>query len=88
MLIFLKILIARLKSFIKVKMFENMPNTPITGLMLIFLKILIARLKSFIKVKMFENMPKLGWCMNLTQRRNVLCFRSSMAAILLKKKTR
>lgn len=54
--------------------------------MLIFLKILIARLKSFIKVKMFENMPKLGWCMNLTQRRNVLCFRSSMAAILLKKK--
>ena len=31
-------------------------------------------------------MPKLGWCMNLTQRRNVLCFRSSMAAILLKKK--
>lgn len=35
---------------------------------------------------MFENMPKLGWCMNLTQRRNVLCFRSSMAAILLKKK--
>ena len=57
------------------------------GLMLIFLKILIARLKSFIKVKMFENMPKLGWCMNLTQRRNVLCFRSSMAAILLKIQT-
>ena len=58
------------------------------GRMLIFLKILIVRLKSFIKVKMLENMPKLGWCMNLTQRRNVLCFRSSMAAILLKIQTR
>ena len=37
------------------------------------------------KVNITQNMPEFRWCMNLTQCGDVLCFRSCMTAVLLKK---